>query len=416
MRTVDPIRYVASKSPRLRGTSHPNCCLRRIFTRSFSPSKPAISPIVVRSITLPLYEYHYCYNLSYPIFVMKAHVAAAAVVAATGAYAQSVSYTTVTYDDCPSASMETMITITNGVTVTYCPKCEEMSSTPGSGPGYTTVYTTTYESLCPTGIVPATYTVTESCTEPTPTWTPGPSHIPQGFTVTTKECTVCAKTPTTVTITEPCGCEAHNGTPGPAPNNNPAPTGAPPSPGSGGSGPGTSPATPTGGSSPGGGPSPGGGSGSSPPACDGEECGGSGSQSPGGSPPGGSSSGSSLGGSSPGGSSPGGSPPAGSSPGSSPPACNGEECGGSGHQSPGGSPPAPGSGGAPPPYPSATTSAHACPGPDCRAAPSGSYPTGVEYGNTTGITPGNSASSLGSFNFLSSAIMAVVVAAFAVAL
>src|ERR1700761_3161639 len=113
---------------------------------------------------------------------MKAHVAAVAALLAAGVHGQGgynnhgVSYTTVTYSDCPSASMETMITITNGVTVTYCPECEMQTGKPG----YTTVYTTTYKSLCPTGVVPATYTVTESCTDEKPTWTPGPSHIPQG--------------------------------------------------------------------------------------------------------------------------------------------------------------------------------------------------------------------------------------------
>ena len=55
---------------------------------------------------------------------MKANVAAAAALAVAGAYGASVSYTTVTYDDCPSSSMETLITVTEGVTVTYCPECE----------------------------------------------------------------------------------------------------------------------------------------------------------------------------------------------------------------------------------------------------------------------------------------------------
>lgn len=157
--------------------------------------------------------------------------AAAAAVAAVGANAQvtsappgyssapGVTYTTVTYDYCESASLETMITVTNGITVTYCPECEaSVSATPTSAAvGHTTVYTTTYLSLCPTGPVPVTYTITESCSEATPTWTPGPSHIPQGYTVTVKDCTVChsdlSKTSTIpVTITEPCGCEANEGT------------------------------------------------------------------------------------------------------------------------------------------------------------------------------------------------------------
>ncbi|KAK5112963.1 hypothetical protein LTR62_003785 [Meristemomyces frigidus] len=113
-------------------------------------------------------------------------------------------------------SPATLITITSGVTVTYCPECEMMSST-ASVPGHTTVYTTVYQSLCPTGLVPQTYTITESCTEATPTWTPGPSHVPQDFTVTTKPCTVCGDSTTAVTITEPCGCKANEGTPVPTP-------------------------------------------------------------------------------------------------------------------------------------------------------------------------------------------------------
>lgn len=151
---------------------------------------------------------------------MKSGFTAAAAAILVGAQAQNAypaaqSYTTTTVDSCPTESMETMVTVTDGVTVTYCPECEMAGATMSSKAGYTTVYTTTYESLCPTGLVAETYTVTESCTEPTPTWTPGPKHIPQGFTVTQKECTVCASTPTTVTITEPCGCEAHEGTQGP---------------------------------------------------------------------------------------------------------------------------------------------------------------------------------------------------------
>lgn len=167
---------------------------------------------------------------------VKAQTVAAAL-AVTGVSAQTpeayvspssspapVSYTTVTYDDCPTADIATMITVTNGVTVTYCPECEHPTTMPATtkGPGHTTVYTTTYLSLCPTGTVPVTYTVTETCEEETPTWTPGPSHVPQGFTVTVKECTVCDTTPVPVTITEPCDCEATSGTPvGPEPTGTP---------------------------------------------------------------------------------------------------------------------------------------------------------------------------------------------------
>lgn len=168
---------------------------------------------------------------------MKYRIVYTAAIAATGAYAQqqypgssssspvnpaytppassspavspSASYVTVTYDDCPSQSIESLITMTQGVTVTYCPECDHDTPTSKPGPSHTTVYTTVYQSLCSTGLVPVTYTVTEECEEPTPTWasTKG-DHVPQGFTVTVKECHVCDKTPVPVTITEPCkdGC------------------------------------------------------------------------------------------------------------------------------------------------------------------------------------------------------------------
>lgn len=167
---------------------------------------------------------------------MKVRQVSAAAMAVAGASAQSssgadpVSYVTVTYDDCPTASIETMITVTNGVTVTYCPECSHTTA-PVETPGHTTIYTTAYLSLCSTGLVPVTHTVTESCTEATPTWTPGPSHVPQGFTVTVKDCTVCegahSTKPVQVTITEPCDCEATSGTSlGPKPTDA-TPTGKP---------------------------------------------------------------------------------------------------------------------------------------------------------------------------------------------
>lgn len=146
----------------------------------------------------------------------------------------SQSYVTVTYDDCPSSSIATMITVTNGVTVTYCPECDHGTS-PAKTPivPHTTVYTTVYQSLCPTGLVPATYTITESCTDATPTWATHSTAIPPGFTVTVKTCDQgCAKTPVPVTITEPCGCEATSGVPAtqtnPATTGTPAPPAAPP--------------------------------------------------------------------------------------------------------------------------------------------------------------------------------------------
>lgn len=339
---------------------------------------------------------------------MKGRYAAAAM-AASGVYAQappgyvsgapssaapSISYTTVTYDECPSSSMETMITVTNGITVTYCPECDlHTTSTKPSGPGYTTTYTTTYMSLCPTGMVPETYIITESCTEPEPTWTPGPSHIPQGFTVTEKVCHVCDKTPTTVTMTEPCGCEAHEGTPGP-PKPAPAtptptgpvvsqiPDGQPQAPGSGSSCDGDD----CGGSGTGSTPPSGGSGGSKPPPCYGDDCGGSGS---------------------------GSTPPSGGS-GSAPPPCDGDDCGGAGSSPMPGNSPGGGSG------PMPTT--QACSGPACRAMATGGGAPGVNYttpsGNgmppvpTEGMPPNNGAS----MAVISTSIVAVVVAALAFAL
>ncbi|KAI5358515.1 hypothetical protein Slin15195_G109630 [Septoria linicola] len=180
---------------------------------------------------------------------MKVRSQAAAALAVAGVSAQTpsaypgddapLSYVTVTYDNCPTASIQTMITVTNGVTVTYCPECHHDQPTPKpTKPGYTTVYTTTYSSVCETGLVPVTHTITETCDEPEPTWTPGPSHVPQGYTTTVKECTACDgghKTkPVLVTVTEPCDCEATSGTslgPKPTPTNDkPKPTGDKPEP------------------------------------------------------------------------------------------------------------------------------------------------------------------------------------------
>ncbi|KAK4560939.1 hypothetical protein LTR86_004894 [Recurvomyces mirabilis] len=310
----------------------------------------------------------------------------------------STSYTTVTYDDCPSMSPATLITITAGFTVTYCPECDMMSSSAAALPGRTTVYTTVFQSLCPTGLVPATYTVTESCSEATPTWTPGPSHVPQDFTVTTKACTVCGESTTAVTITEPCGCKAEHGTPI-----------ATPSGGSGSGSPaGNTPAetTPAGGS----------GSGGSSPA---------GSGSPAAAPSGGSSpaeSGSSPAGSSPAGSGSSGSTPAGSgsSPAASSPVDSGSAPAGNaapGSGTPGGAgrpanapgaypaPAAPGAGSndSAPAAPLATTATQSCPGPACQT---GGSPKGVA------ASPG-AASSLSSFGLVAMTSMAVIVSALA---
>jgi len=262
--------------------------------------------------------------------------------------------------------------VTEGITVTYCPECE-MGMTKPAHPGYTTIYTTTYKSLCPTGLVDATYTVTESCTDAKPTWTPGPSHIPDGFTVTTKHCSVCEEGSKTATITEPCGCEATGGSSlGPMKTPPAAPvqqisdgqvqaTGAAPAPGGAAPGGPNRPAA----------------TGSS--ECNGDDCGGSGSQSP----------------------SSGGSSPA--------PECNGEDCGGSGSQSPANTPVGPGSNGgaSPAPYPTP-------------AGTDSTMPTGSDSplpsGSTSAITPAYSGGATGGLAAPIVLSVVAVVGALAVAL
>jgi hypothetical protein len=139
------------------------------------------------------------------------------------------------------------------VTVTSCPLCTEMPT----ASVHTTVYVTTYQTLCPTGLAPAVYTVTESCTGETPSWpmTTQSNYIPPGFEPTVTVCNVCAETPMPVTLTVPC--QKCKGGPAGSPS---TPTPAP-APAYGGS-------TPQGGSSgspPAGGSGPGGSSGSAPP-------------------------------------------------------------------------------------------------------------------------------------------------------
>ncbi|KAK3071545.1 hypothetical protein LTR53_008412 [Teratosphaeriaceae sp. CCFEE 6253] len=276
----------------------------------------------------------------------------------------STSYTTITYSDCPSSSMETMITVTSNMTLTICPECAMASS---SVPGHTTVYTTVYQSLCPTGVVPATYMVTESCSEPTPTWTPGPSHIPQGFTVETMHCSVC-ETPGPVTITKPCGCEANEG----VPVSTPAATTAP---ASGGSPGGSPPAQTTLASS-----------GTMPPNAGGSAV----CEYVDGQPQAGCSS---------------PNPPASGS--GSPAPGTGSYAGGSPPASGGDSPAPPAAGGSTAPYPTAsTTKAVPCSGAACRG--------NANPGTTTGIEQSTNAAAItGSFGFVSSAIMAVIVSALA---
>jgi hypothetical protein len=283
------------------------------------------------------------------------------------------SYTTVTYDDCPSQSVQSLVTMTNSIVLTYCPKCElEGSTSAPPSPGHTTVYTTVYSSLCSTGLVPVTYTVTESCSEATPTWahTATDDHVPQGFTVTVKDCHVCDKTPVPVTITEPCqgGCgkptpPPATGAPAPTPsgdNVKQIPDGQVQAPG------------PSGGSGGNGSPAPSGGNG-----------GGSGSPAPSGGA---------------------------STPGSGTPSNNGSQrppaSGGDSPAAPGGSP----SNGANAPYPTGnTTETEGCPGPQCAKPSSGGAAT-------TGVESYTGGANAISFGFVSSLCMATVVAALAFAL
>ncbi|KAI7589535.1 hypothetical protein KC316_g3897, partial [Hortaea werneckii] len=96
--------------------------------------------------------------------------------------------------------------------------------------------------------------------------------------------------------------------------------------------------------------------------------------------------------------------------GASSPSCTGDDCPGSANTSP--APSAGGSnGGANAPYP---TTMESCPGPNCRAVAS-SYPSGVDYGNTSNIVPSpGAATGLGTnlFTTLITAALAVAGLAF----
>lgn len=118
-------------------------------------------------------------------------VLATAIVSAALSAAQK--YSTSIYTDCTPLPDKT-ITSYNTATITYCPECE-------GGPGgykHTTVWTTKLYDFCPTGLSAYTVTITESCTNATPTWSPGhPNYIPQGYTTSEMTCTVCGDTPIT---------------------------------------------------------------------------------------------------------------------------------------------------------------------------------------------------------------------------
>merc|ERR1711977_139195 len=53
----------------------------------------------------------------------------------------------------------------------------------------TTVYTTVYVDVCPTGLTTKTYTITQTCATPS-------GALPEHFTTTTKVCDACAGKPT----------------------------------------------------------------------------------------------------------------------------------------------------------------------------------------------------------------------------
>jgi hypothetical protein len=104
---------------------------------------------------------------------MKTHLALAALASALGVAAQSPIYTTVdVYEDCTDTYQGTD-TITSTIVETTCPLCTGMSATQEGQYTYTTVYTTVWETMCSTGMAPATYTITESCTGTTPSWNSG---------------------------------------------------------------------------------------------------------------------------------------------------------------------------------------------------------------------------------------------------
>lgn len=147
--------------------------------------------------------------------------AAAVLAAASGAYAQS--FRTSIYVECtataprsgtatngasgtftptngtggtftPTNSAGGTFTQTNTMTSTYCDLCEHMSSTMISGqPVHVTAWETVYTNVCSTGLTPATFTITESCTGETPTFTgPGNTgYVPPGFTTSVVACDVC---------------------------------------------------------------------------------------------------------------------------------------------------------------------------------------------------------------------------------
>jgi hypothetical protein len=130
---------------------------------------------------------------------MPAFLLLAAGVSAQTTNSTMVSMSTATITDCTDVP-DVTLTSTNTVTITYCSSCEMESM--GGSTVHTTVYTTVYSDFCPTAtasnyMTPVTYTVTESCTDMTPTWSTGSTAIPPGFTVGQGVCTECGPSPVT---------------------------------------------------------------------------------------------------------------------------------------------------------------------------------------------------------------------------
>ncbi|EON69165.1 hypothetical protein W97_08523 [Coniosporium apollinis CBS 100218] len=152
---------------------------------------------------------------------MKAFVTAtlfAAVVSISAQQTVTVDY----WEPCPTT--ESVVTVTNGVTVTTCPQCTRatsmstMTATPPM-PVWTSIYTTTVTALCSTGYTDSVVTITQTCTGETPSWPTPTNGPPPGMTTTVTVCTVCGPKPTAVTPTVPC-----EETPSPMPPQPTAPT------------------------------------------------------------------------------------------------------------------------------------------------------------------------------------------------
>ena len=117
---------------------------------------------------------------------MKQTLIAAATLAVGVTAQNSTSTYTQYYNTCSTTG-----TVTALSTVTWCPPCEAAHMTTFPGNSLTT-YTTIFKQVCPTDaarLEDATYTVTEPC--PSTGLALGPSHLPQGFTVTTVSCSAC---------------------------------------------------------------------------------------------------------------------------------------------------------------------------------------------------------------------------------